>query len=68
MAETSLSIVDRMDRVVKWIAWWSVVALILEIAAGTEHSREGHPFWLWNERAVGLFFTVEFFARLWRSG
>ena len=68
MAEISQWIVDRMDRLVKWVAWWSIVALVLELAAGGEHSHEGHPFWVWNERAVGVFFTVEFLARLWRSG
>lgn len=68
MAETSQWIVDRMDRVVKWVAWWSSVALILELTVGAEHSHAGHPFWLWNERAIGVFFTIEFCARLWRSG
>jgi voltage-gated potassium channel len=68
MAGNSQWIVEHLDRVVKWVAWWSVVALLIEVATGSEDSLKGHPFWLWNERAVGVLFTVEFLARLWRAG
>ena len=42
----------------------SVVAYILEVEfAGTEHSLEGHPLWLWVERIVALILTIEYFLR-----
>lgn len=47
----------------------SVVAYILEVEfAGTEHSLEGHPVWLWLERVVAFILTIEFFVRWYKIG
>ena len=47
----------------------SVLAYILEVEyAGTEHSLEGHPIWLWMERVVALILTIEYFFRWKKEG
>jgi voltage-gated potassium channel len=47
----------------------SVVAYVLEVEfAGTEHSLEGHPLWLWVERIVALILTIEYFLRWYKFG
>ena len=47
----------------------SVIAYVLEVEfAGTEHSLEGHPLWLWIERVVAFILTIEFFVRWYKIG
>ena len=42
----------------------SVIAYILEVEfAGSEHSLEGHPIWLWIERVVAIILTGEYLLR-----
>jgi len=62
-----------MDRWVKPLIWYSVIMTIAEVSPligfGAEGgSRDGSTFFLWSERLIALFFTVEFALRISRSG
>ena len=66
--------IDLIDNFVKPAIWVSLALLLLEVeptfGLGGEHSRDGQWSWifLWSERLIACFFTVEFVLRLWRSG
>jgi len=49
------------------LVWVSIVLYIAEeLFAKTEHTREGHPGFLWIERFIAGFFTIEYFLR-WKE-
>ena len=49
---------------VRLLVAYSVAMCMVELQwSHAEHSRAGHPFWLWNERAVGVLLTVEYLVR-----
>jgi voltage-gated potassium channel len=47
---------------------YSLITYFIELEfCGTEHTLEGHPFFLWSERTVAGIFTVEYLTRWMRS-
>jgi voltage-gated potassium channel len=52
------------ETFIQIVIGYSLVTYFIELEyGGTEHSRAGHPFFLWSERAVAGVFTIEYFAR-----
>jgi len=58
----------RMEEFFKVLIVYSVgMYVVEELAAGTEHSREGWLGLLWSERIVAVLFTFEYFLRWFYS-
>jgi voltage-gated potassium channel len=58
------SCIRSLELFIALIVIVSVIAYILEVEfAGSEHSLEGHPIWLWIERIVAIILTGEYFLR-----
>ena len=58
----------RLETLFKSLIAYSIGMYVLEeMIAGTEHSKEGWPGFLWSERIVALLFTVEYGLRWYYS-
>ncbi len=50
---------------VRFLVAYSVGSCMVELQwSPAEHSRAGHPFWLWNERVAATLFTIEYLVRI----
>ena len=56
-----------LERFFHSLIWCSIALYVAEeMLAQTEHTREGHPGFLWTERMTASLFTIEYFLR-WRE-
>lgn len=53
----------KFDFFLKALVWVSVIAYMIELTTGSQHSLQGNPAFLWLERVVASIFTVEYFWR-----
>lgn len=56
-----------MDFVVKPLVWISVVCFLVETQLKTDNSLEGPAYFLWIERSIAPFFTIEWVFRFYRN-
>lgn len=57
----------RLDPLCKVLIWYSILLYLIEIHLGSANSRAGYPFFLWSERGVACFFTLEYLFRIYRN-
>lgn len=56
--------VTIMELFVQVVIFYSLAMYFVELEfGGTEHSKAGHPFFLWSERVVAGIFTIEYLIR-----
>lgn len=56
------------EILVQLVIFYSLTTYLIELECfKTEHSLAGHPFFLWSERAVAGFFTIEYLVRWFKS-
>jgi voltage-gated potassium channel len=63
MHSASESHEGKFDLFLKALVWISVIAYMIELSTGSQHSLQGNPAFLWLERVVASIFTIEY---LWR--
>ena len=60
-----------IDRIAKPVVVFSIIIFLIEEELSLRNqlnsSYEPHAFFLWCERVIAAFFTLEFFVRWWRS-
>jgi voltage-gated potassium channel len=57
-----------VELFIKALIVYSVVTFLVEVDVyHSQNSVCGRPFFLWSERVVALLFTMEYFARWWKS-
>ena len=51
------------ELLVQFVILYSLITYFVELEYGGRHSLDGHPFFVWSERIVATFFTVEYLLR-----
>ncbi len=52
-----------LEFLVQFVIFYSLITYYVELSFGYENTLVGHPFFLWSERVVAAFFTIEYICR-----